>query len=466
MWIAPLLAGTALAEPTTIHRADLPAELAKIRAAEDGSVAVGGDWDTNKEVAAAVASGSLGISALRVNDMIGEARVEMAAELEKSGLRCGWLVVQASPTVLRLFDVGVCKPVAGIPPAPVAVAAPPPPPTPNPPAAPKPAPVPAGAALDPGAAGLLAELMAMPDHPTRQALLVAKLSSSPEPAAMARLAAVLGALGRLQESKVTEPGAVRAAFEAALRPVATASPAPPPAAPAAKPKALPALPPPTDPLTHAVVKYSDIADGRSATLEEGFIGAYETQFGYTIARGDVIAVHTPTGSSMRGTVSGVGANTQSLSAGVGTAVGVRSNWFANVYNGTYSATVGKMVGLGLAAGLAGQALDPALFMAPASLSGAEIRVIRMKLGGTRNRPVVWMECELLNTKEKANFSGIITIADYDTAMRSGEIYNPNFITRDIAVARLLEARNLLEIGVYTQAQFDAMKAKYGPYVAP
>ena len=61
---------------------------------------------------------------------------------------------------------------------------------------------------------------------------------------------------------------------------------------------------------------------------------------------------------------------------------------------------------------------------------------------------------------------MVTIADYDTAARSGEIYSAKHITREIAIAKLKEAKELLDMGLYTQAQFDATKEKYRPYVTP
>ena len=214
------------------------------------------------------------------------------------------------------------------------------------------------------------------------------------------------------------------------------------------------------------VRYSDIADGRPDSLEEAYIGAYETQYGYSVKIGDIVAVDRPTGSSVSGSGSTIGAGSNGLGVAVSRVTAVQSNWFTTVYNGTYAASVGKMVGLGFVSGLAGQTLDPALFMAPASLSGAEIRVLRMKLGGTKKRPVVWMECELVSLKDKANSSGIITIADYDDSIRAGEIYNPNFITREIAIGKLMEAKGLLDMGVYTAEQFDEVKAKYARFVTP
>jgi len=140
---------------------------------------------------------------------------------------------------------------------------------------------------------------------------------------------------------------------------------------------------------------------------------------------------------------GGAATGRNTAVAVSSATSVGSAYFAYIFNGTYKATVGKMLLVGL-----GGVNDPTVYQAPASLSGVDVQVNRIKLGGTKRRPVIWMECGLISSKDKA--------------ARAGEIYNPNFISRDIAIQRLLEAKQMLDIGVYTQAQFDAEKAKYAP----
>jgi hypothetical protein len=98
----------------------------------------------------------------------------------------------------------------------------------------------AGTALDPAAEQLLTELMAMPDHATRKALVMAKLSGGKTDAATtARLGQVLGVVAALEERGVTELELVRDELRVALAgpggaPVAVSaasigSAAPPPA---------------------------------------------------------------------------------------------------------------------------------------------------------------------------------------------------------------------------------------------
>ena len=49
---------------------------------------------------------------------------------------------------------------------------------------------------------------------------------------------------------------------------------------------------------------------------------------------------------------------------------------------------------------------------------------------------------------------------------SGEIVDPNVISREEAIKRLKEAKELLDMGVYTQEQFDAEKTKYMKFIQP
>jgi hypothetical protein len=214
-----------------------------------------------------------------------------------------------------------------------------------------------------------------------------------------------------------------------------------------------------DDIAHDIVRHADIADGRPSSMDKGFIQTYETAFGYSVSVGDKIAVNVPGGlASTTVAVGGAGTN-GTLGGGVGIGTTVASQYFQYIYNGTYAATVGKAMLAG-----AGGTADPTLYMAPGSLAGAEMTIQRIKLAGTKKRPVIWMECELADAKDRANISGVITVADYDAAMRLGEIYNPNFITREIAIAKLREAKELLDMGVYTPEQFEEVKTKYGPYV--
>jgi hypothetical protein len=208
-----------------------------------------------------------------------------------------------------------------------------------------------------------------------------------------------------------------------------------------------------------VLQYSAIADGRPPSIEEGFYDSYVTAAGFTLDVGDTLTLAVPLGSSQQvyGVAGGVGAGAVGGGGMHGSAVS--SGWYTTIYNGKQAATMAKAV----LAGLSG-APDPAMYMAPQSLAGAEVRVTALKLAGTKRRPYVWAECEFVNTADRENISGFITIGNVDDAVRLGEIVSPENITRDYAIQKLREAKELLDMGGYTEEQFEAEKAKYAPYV--
>jgi hypothetical protein len=212
-------------------------------------------------------------------------------------------------------------------------------------------------------------------------------------------------------------------------------------------------------ITHELVKHEDIANGRPENLKKGFVNTYEAQFGYSISVGDKISVHWPGGMASNSLSVGGGAYNESLVGGINLETSVSNQYFKYLLNGTQGATVAKAVLAGV-----GGITDPTMYMAPASLRGAEIEVSKIKLAGTKKRPIIWMECSLVNAKDKANFSGVITISDYDAAIRMGEIYNPNFVTREIAIAKIREAKELLDLEIYTAEQFEEIKTKFAPYI--
>jgi hypothetical protein len=216
-----------------------------------------------------------------------------------------------------------------------------------------------------------------------------------------------------------------------------------------------------DTIIYDVVSHAEIADGRPSGMQKGFIRSYETHYGYSVSLGDLISVHVPGGIASNTVVVGAGGAGSIMGGGVAAATTVTSQYFQYVYNGTYMATVAKAALAGI-----GGTSDPTIFMAPASLSGSEIRVTRIKLAGTKRRPVIWMECELVNAKDKANLSGVITISDYDSAIRLNEVYNSRFVTRDIAIAKIREAKSLLDLGVYTSEQFEEVRTQYMPFISP
>jgi hypothetical protein len=51
-----------------------------------------------------------------------------------------------------------------------------------------------------------------------------------------------------------------------------------------------------------------------------------------------------------------------------------------------------------------------------------------------------------------------TVADFEKALSLGEIVNPNAkMTREQAIAKLKEAKDLLDLGIYSQFKYDSLK---------
>lgn len=210
-----------------------------------------------------------------------------------------------------------------------------------------------------------------------------------------------------------------------------------------------------------LLRHAEIADGRPADIDEGFLKAYETEHGFTLDLGDRLTLSTPLGSSASITAVAGGGGAGGVGGGAVRGSAIQNVYYKTVYNGTQAATMAKAVTLAVSGNV-----DPALFMAPQSIAGTEVQVVRIKLAGTKKRPVVWAECKFVNESDKKNASGIVTVGDVDEAVRLGEVVSPEHMTRDLAIARLKEAKELLDIGAYTQDQFDAERAKYLPYIAP
>lgn len=59
-----------------------------------------------------------------------------------------------------------------------------------------------------------------------------------------------------------------------------------------------------------------------------------------------------------------------------------------------------------------------------------------------------------------------TIFDIEMAINTGEIINPNAsLTREQAIAKLKESKDLLDLGLMTQDDYDSLKAKLTPIIS-
>jgi hypothetical protein len=207
-----------------------------------------------------------------------------------------------------------------------------------------------------------------------------------------------------------------------------------------------------------VLHHADIANGRPSTVEAGFYQSYETEQGFVLDVGDTLTLAKPPDTPAP---AGAGATIQlaGLRDGATSDSAAGSAWYPDIYNGTQTATMAKAI----LAGMYGTMM-PSLYMAPLSLAGTDVRVTRIRLAGTRKRPYVWAECTFVNSSDRKNASGIITIGDVDKALRMGEVTSPEHVTREVAIQKLKEAKELLDLGILTKAQYEAEKARYLPFV--
>jgi hypothetical protein len=59
-----------------------------------------------------------------------------------------------------------------------------------------------------------------------------------------------------------------------------------------------------------------------------------------------------------------------------------------------------------------------------------------------------------------------TITDIEMALTTGEIINPNAeMSREQAIAKLKESKDLLDLGLLTQEEYDTLKAKLTPIIS-
>ena len=93
-----------------------------------------------------------------------------------------------------------------------------------------------------------------------------------------------------------------------------------------------------------------------------------------------------------------------------------------------------------------------------TLADKKVVVDKLKTYGTKKN----------GYKMYAQFKGyglIPVLIDYDTALELGEIKNPNGkLTKNEAISKLKEAKELLELGLITQADYDKLKSKMTPLI--
>ncbi|GGW28626.1 hypothetical protein [Arenibacter certesii] len=93
-----------------------------------------------------------------------------------------------------------------------------------------------------------------------------------------------------------------------------------------------------------------------------------------------------------------------------------------------------------------------------TLSDKKVIVDKLKTYGTKKS----------GYKMYAHFKGyglIPVLIDYDTALELGEIKNPKIkLNKEQAISKLKEAKELLDLGVITQADYDKLKSELTPLI--
>jgi hypothetical protein len=83
-------------------------------------------------------------------------------------------------------------------------------------------------------------------------------------------------------------------------------------------------------------------------------------------------------------------------------------------------------------------------------------------GSRKSLVVIWM---YLKDPDAPAMYNITTVADFDKALMLGEIFNPNApLSKEEAIARLKETKELLDLGVIQQSKYDSMKAALTPVI--
>ena len=65
---------------------------------------------------------------------------------------------------------------------------------------------------------------------------------------------------------------------------------------------------------------------------------------------------------------------------------------------------------------------------------------------------------------KINALDFIETRDVVEAINSRELINPKILTKEEAIAKLKEGKELLELGVLTQQEYDQLKLKLTPFI--
>ena len=126
--------------------------------------------------------------------------------------------------------------------------------------------------------------------------------------------------------------------------------------------------------------------------------------------------------------------------------------------------MGRPAGFGsIMSAMAGEAPQNA----DASMQGEIVVIAEMKVAhkGSRKKP---LELIILLGEPNGRAFGInkyMSVVDYEKSVLAGEIKSKNApLTRDEAIAKLKESKDLLDLGIIDQAAYDKLKSELTPII--
>jgi len=184
---------------------------------------------------------------------------------------------------------------------------------------------------------------------------------------------------------------------------------------------------------------------------------YITQDGNSLKVGDTLILGRPTSESSISTTYGGGASRGTVSAG-----GARTK--TRVNKEFEFIRLGRPAGFGnVMSAMNGEGAS----MAGVSLAGEVVKIDEIKVAhkGSKKKP---LRLILIMGEINGRAFGInkyLSVLDTDLAMSYGEILLKNRkMTRDEAIAKLKEAKDLMDLGLMSEEEFKSMRSELQPLI--
>jgi hypothetical protein len=195
------------------------------------------------------------------------------------------------------------------------------------------------------------------------------------------------------------------------------------------------------------------------------VGEYVAANGAVLHLGDTLMLGTPTGSratSTGGSTMGGATRSGNVAVGASVSMGARTNVSAQYA----TLLMGKPEGLGNLAG----SLSGDLKNRPSgNMQGQAVIIAEMSVrhDGGRKKP---LELVILLGEPNGRAFGInkyMSTTDYEASAIAGELRPLNApLTRDEAIAKLKEAKDLLDLGLMSEQEYNAVKEELTPIIMP